>query len=234
MTEPEQGGGTRGRVHMDEAGPATIGSLTLYTAERCPYAARVRITLDEKGIPYEPVEINLRDRPAFMYEKNPTGTVPVLEQDEGFVLPESRAIMEYLEERFPDPPLLPEHLQDRARVRLALDQFGQFSDAYYAWRFRSGPAEKLDAQLEQLDNRLETSAYLVGKQITLADIGYLPWILRAEQRGVPVRRFDHIADWVDRLSARASVATEITIVEALETTVADTADLDFWRVRAPG
>ncbi len=204
-------------------------ALTLYTADRCPYAARVRITLAEKGVAYDRVEIDLRDRPAFMFEKNPTGTVPVLEHDDGFVLPESRAIMEYLEEFFPEPALLPEDVRERARVRLALDQFDRFSSAYYAWRYRSGPAERLHEELERLDRRLESRPYFVGSQLTLADIGYLPWILRAEQRGVPVRRFERVAAWLVRLSERASVAAEIRTVDALPRAATDTADLGFWR-----
>ena len=50
--------------------------LTLYDAARCPYCARVRIVLAEKGIEYEPIEIDLSDRPAWIYEKNATGRVP--------------------------------------------------------------------------------------------------------------------------------------------------------------
>jgi glutathione S-transferase len=74
---------------------------TLYTADRCPYAARARIALAEKGIAYEAVEIDLDDRPALIYDKNSLGRVPVYEEDEGLVLPESEVIMEYLEERYP-------------------------------------------------------------------------------------------------------------------------------------
>ena len=68
---------------------------TLYTAERCPYAARARITLAEKGLDYEAVEIDLDDRPAWLYEKNALGRVPVYEEDGGFVLSESEVIMDY-------------------------------------------------------------------------------------------------------------------------------------------
>src|ERR1051326_2647285 len=53
--------------------------LTLYDADRCPFCARVRIVLAEKGIEYEDVQIDLADRPAWLYEKNPLGKVPVLE-----------------------------------------------------------------------------------------------------------------------------------------------------------
>ncbi len=204
--------------------------VTLYTADRCPFAARVRIMLAEKRLSYERVEIDLRDRPAFMFEKNPSGTVPVLEQDDGFVLPESRAIMEYLEELVPEPPLLPADVRERARVRLALDQFERFSAAYYAWRYRGEPAGKLHDELEKLDRRLEAEEYLVGSQFTLADVGYLPWILRAEQRGAPVRRLPHIAGWLARVGARPSVAAEIQTVEALPRSHADTVDLAFWGI----
>ena len=55
--------------------------ITLYDAARCPYCARVRIVLAEKDIEYETVAIDLADRPAWLYEKNPIGKVPVLEED---------------------------------------------------------------------------------------------------------------------------------------------------------
>ena len=55
--------------------------------------------LAEKGIDYEPIEIDLRNRPEWLYGLNASGKVPVL--DDGFVLPESAVIMEYLEERLP-------------------------------------------------------------------------------------------------------------------------------------
>jgi glutathione S-transferase len=79
--------------------------VKLYDAARCPYCARVRIVLAEKGIEYDTVEIDLRDRPDWIYDLNPSGKVPVL--DDEFVLPESEVIMEYLEEKHPQPPLLP-------------------------------------------------------------------------------------------------------------------------------
>ena len=72
--------------------------ITLYDADRCPYCARVRIVLAEKGVKYEAVVVDLDDRPAWIYEKNPLGKVPVLEEDR-FGLPESAVINEYLDER---------------------------------------------------------------------------------------------------------------------------------------
>src|ERR1043165_5824303 len=97
-------------------------TLTLYDADRCPFCARVRILLAEKRIEYEDVQIDLADRPAWLYEKNPQGKVPVLEVGE-FVLPESPVIMEYLEERYPEPALLPADPAQRAIERLRVFRF---------------------------------------------------------------------------------------------------------------
>ena len=96
--------------------------ITLYDADRCPYCARVRIVLAEKGIEYETVAVDLADRPDWIYEKNPLGKVPVLEEDT-FVLPESEMIMEYLEERYPEPALLArlERISERPSVAEELD-----------------------------------------------------------------------------------------------------------------
>src|SRR6266550_8680467 len=108
--------------------------MILYDAARCPYYARVRIVLAEKGLGYETVEIDLSDRPAWLYAKNPKGRVPVLEEDGGFVLPESAVIMEYLEERFPEPALLPADVAERALARLRIWRHDDFSRPYYAAR----------------------------------------------------------------------------------------------------
>ncbi|HEX7525733.1 MAG TPA: glutathione S-transferase N-terminal domain-containing protein, partial [Gaiellaceae bacterium] len=77
--------------------------MKLIDATRCPYCARVRIALAEKGIDHEAVLIDLKDRPHWLLELNPpSGRVPVLE--DGFVLPESEVIMAYLDERYPERP----------------------------------------------------------------------------------------------------------------------------------
>jgi len=117
--------------------------ITLYDADRCPYCARVRIVLAEKGVEYETVEVDLDDRPAWIYEKNPLGRVPVLEED-AFVLPESAVINEYLEERYPDPALWPADAAERAFGRLLVFRFDQLSKPYYALRRGDdGAAERL-------------------------------------------------------------------------------------------
>ena len=190
---------------------------TLYTAERCPYAARARITLAEKGIAYDAVEIDLADRPAWLYEKNPLGRVPVYEEDGGFVLPESEVIMEYLEERYPEPALWPADPAERALGRLWLQRFDdRLGDAYYAVRRGTeGAREELDAKLGELDRVLEGQPYLTGREYGLADIGYVPWLLRATERlDVELAPFPALASWLERVAARPAVAAERELVSA--------------------
>ena len=120
--------------------------IKLYDADRCPYCARVRIVLAEKGIDYETVEVDLADRPSWIYEKNPLGKVPVLEEG-ALVLPESVVIDEYLEERYPEPPLWPDDPAERAHGRLLVERFDSLSRPYYALRRGDDDArDRLDEQ----------------------------------------------------------------------------------------
>jgi glutathione S-transferase len=190
--------------------------ITLYDADRCPYCARVRIVLAEKGVEYETVEVDLDDRPAWIYEKNPLGRVPVLE-DDAFVLPESAVINEYLEERYPEPALWPADAAERAFGRLLVFRFDQLSKPYYGLRREEdGAAERFGAELAKLDAALAARPYLSGGEFGLADVAYIPWILRARDRmSVDLSKFGALAQWVERLSARPSIAAELDVVAAL-------------------
>jgi stringent starvation protein A len=189
--------------------------ITLYDADRCPYCARTRIVLAEKGIEYETVVVDLADRPAWIYEKNVTGRVPVLEEDT-FLLAESAVINEYLNERYPDPPLLPADPAQRALARVLIFRFDDLSKPYYAVRRGDDAREQLDVQLAQLDALLEAQSYLTGADFGLADAAYVPWILRARDRmNVDLHPFPALVDWVDRLSERPSIVAEIDVVATL-------------------
>jgi stringent starvation protein A len=190
--------------------------LTLYDAARCPYCARARIVLAEKGVEYETVEIDLADRPAWIYEKNASGRVPVLEEGT-WVLPESAVIMEYLEERFPVPALLAADAVTRARARLWIFRHDDFTKPYYALRRgEDGAVERFHEQLVQLDAALSEHEWLGGAEYGLADIAYVPWMLRARDLlGVSLDAYPAVAGWLARLLERPAIAAEASIVTAL-------------------
>lgn len=191
-------------------------SLVLYDAPRCPYAARVRIVLAEKGIDVDVVEIDLSDRPDWLYEKNPKGRVPVIEEDDR-PLAESTVLMEFLEERYPEPALLPPGPADRAAVRLLVFRADDLTDPYYALRRgEDGAREQFDAALGRLDALLGKQPYLSGAEYGLADIALVPWMLRArDMLGVELDGFPSLTDWLARLEQRPAIAAEVGVVAAL-------------------
>jgi glutathione S-transferase len=178
----------------------------------------VRIVLAEKELEYETVAIDLDARPEWIVEMNPPrGKVPVLDED-GVVLPESVVLMEYLEERYPDPLLLTKDPAERALARLAIWRFDDFGDPYYDVYFKrpAGSVERIEAQLAALDRQLEERPFLGGQAYGLADIAYVPWILRLAPRvGVDVSPYDSISTWLSRLLERPAIAAEAEVVATL-------------------
>lgn len=173
--------------------------MKLVDAARCPYCARVRIALAEKGIEHEVIQVDLSDRPQWLLELNPpSGRVPVLDG-----LPESSVIMELLEELYPDPALLPGSPADRAKARLQVHRFDvNLGDHYYAYRRRD--PNDLAGKLDALD---------VGQSL-FADIAYVPWVIRArDMLGVDLP--DHLEAWLEELGKRPSVAAEVDVVGTL-------------------
>ena len=189
---------------------------TLYDAARCPFCARVRIVLAEKGLSYETVEIDLTDRPAWLYDLNPLGKVPVLDED-GWILPESAVIAEYLDERYPEPPLWPEDPGERAAGRLLVFRFDDLSQPYYALRRGEEAArQRFEEELAALDSVLAGTPWLSGRAFGLADVAFLPWLLRTRDLlGIELAPWQAVDDWLARACERPSVAAERALVAAL-------------------
>jgi glutathione S-transferase len=176
--------------------------VRLIDAARCPYCARVRLALAEKELEYETVEVDLADRPQWLLELNPpSGRVPVL--DDGFTLPESEVIMAYLDERYPERPLLPTDPVERAQARLLVHRFDEDLGAdYYA--LRRGEPNDLAGKLTALD---------VGQSL-FVDLAYAPWVIRARDM-LGVQLPDRIDAWLAQLEQRPSVAAEVAVVRSL-------------------
>ena len=182
---------------------------------------RVRIAFREKRIAYEEVEVDLPGgalrRPEFL-RLNPFGQVPVLE-DGDLVIAESVAILEYLEERFPTPALLPDDAANRAVARQfmlwAYDYVASPWEAWMAQWFKGVPAddpsvtrarELLATHLDVLESRLRNREWLVGSY-SLADICYAPvvTVLDRVHLGDLVDGRPAVRAWVERLLARPAI-----------------------------
>jgi glutathione S-transferase len=174
----------------------------------------VRIALVEKGIPYATREVDLASRPPELFELNPAGAVPVLVVEGGAAIPESLVILQYLEDRFPERPLLPPEPLARARARLLCDritaQLGKpsFKVARGAGEEKALAADAVRSALSALEGEVPGEAFLAGP-FSLADIVLAPFVarlppeLRPAALGLP-----RLARWERAVMSRPAVASQ--------------------------
>jgi maleylpyruvate isomerase len=186
--------------------------VTLYTYFRSSAAFRVRIALNLKGLPCETIPVHLQKegglnrKPEFS-AVNPHMRVPALKLDSGDVLIQSLAIIEYLEETHPQPPLLPRDPVARAKVRalaqvIACDihplnnvgplrylknQLGQDQARIDAW-YHHWIHDGFDA----VEALLRPGPYAFGAEVTLADVCLVPQVYNARRLKTPLERYPKI------------------------------------------
>ena len=167
--------------------------MILYTYWRSQAAFRVRIAMGLKGLRTEKVTLDLLAGDQFNpdYQKlNPEGVVPTLIDEDGAPpLVQSLAILEYLDEKYPDPPLLPKDLRARAHARSIAQMVAMDAHPFVVPRVRKYLEEELhldeatrakwvrhwlnkgsDAVEQVLANDQRTGKFCVGDQVTIADI----------------------------------------------------------------
>lgn len=165
--------------------PLKKGQIRLYSMRFCPFAQRARLVLAFKKVPYERVNITLKEKPEWFLEKNPKGMVPVLEQD-GRILYESLIVAEYLDAVYPKPrALLPSDPYRRARDAMLIDFYGnKFIPNYYKLVFSEGKETEAGPALvevfEQLEKELteRNSKFFGGEQLAFIDLMIWPWLER--------------------------------------------------------
>jgi glutathione S-transferase len=175
--------------------------IRLYSFAGCPFAQRTRMTLIEKGLSFALTEVDLFDRPDWFRDVSPYGKVPVL-LHEGATLYESAIINQYLDERFPDPPLMPPGSAARAQARIWMDYCDtRLLPALNALTTSGGASDRsrIDAlsgilrfiEREGLGRR-GPGPFWFGGQLTLADIQFAPFFER-----FAVYRESGGAEWPD-------------------------------------
>ena len=191
--------------------------MKLYGADVCPFVHRARLALAEKGLEHEYVAIDLRNKPDWYHEVLPTGKVPLLEH-QGNRIWESHVVCEYLEDAFPQKPLLPQDPGQRAQVRIWIDWV---SNSLIPPFYKLLMAQEEEARTEHRETALKAlekleaecfqdSEWMLGDSLSLVDIETYPWFERwpviEHYRGLAVPpRFKKLHRWIETMKKREQV-----------------------------
>ncbi|MER9968509.1 glutathione S-transferase family protein [Mesorhizobium sp. M0060] len=202
-----------------------MGKPVVYGADYSVYVRIVRLVLEEKGVGYElvPVDVFAADGiPGWYFEHQPFGRIPAFEHD-GFRLYETGAIARYVDEAFDGPPLQPGEARPRARMNQIAGMLDAYAYRAIVWDVaverleKTSPNEVVIANglrqaktaLQALSSLKAEGPWLLGTDLTLADLHAAPiigyFIKVAEGRSL-LAEFPDIQDWYARIAARASFA----------------------------
>ena len=194
--------------------------MTLFSAPDCADSHRVRIVLAEKDITVDILNINLDNKPEDLAELNPYNTTPTL-IDRDLVVYDARIIMEYLDERFPHPPLMPVDPVTRAHSRLALfriekDWFSLVNDIENGTEAVSTQARKiLRESVLSAAEVFDVKPYFLSDEFSLVDCTIAPILWRLPKYGidVPEKQGKPILRYMDRVFSREAFQQSLSKVE---------------------
>lgn len=198
-----------------------MAEVKIYSAVVCPFAHRSRLVLQEKGIDFELIEIDLQNKPAGFTDISPYGKVPALVHGDRRVW-ESAVINEYLDEVFPNPSLLPNNPIGKAQARIWIDFANTRFVPAFSNLLRSSDIQQQEEAKKELYKHLEfieneafgklskDGPYWFGESISLVDFTFFPWFERwaalKKYRDFPLpAEFARLKQWKHALKERESV-----------------------------
>jgi RNA polymerase-associated protein len=193
--------------------------MTFFSDPRDQYSHRVRMVLAEKGVTVDIVEVDPSNKPEDLAEINPYNSVPTL-LDRELVLYESTVIMEYLDERFPHPPLLPVYPVARAQSRLLIhrietDWSGRV-DLLMAGKGRETALDKARKELREsiisIAPIFAETEFFMSDDFTLVDCCVTPilWRLNALDIKLPERSTKPMQKYMQKMFERDSFRASLT------------------------
>lgn len=207
--------------------------IRLYDHPFSPYAQKVKIALREKGLAFEttlPGGLGAGGAAGEFLEANPRAEVPALIDGAARIF-DSTIILEYLEDAYPDPPLLPAGPAERARVRMLEEVMDTHFEAInwglseLRWfRRAEGPAaEALTAQARRqtegffawLEGQLAGREWFNGELFGWGDLCVAPYVNGSVGHGNPPKAGSALSDWLARVNARPSVAATLQEAAAM-------------------
>ena len=201
---------------------AKHSSMIFYSNGDDHYSQRVRLVLAEKGVAVDIVDVDPRNMPEDLVDLNPYHSLPTL-VDRDLVLYESQVVMEYLDERFPHPPLLPVYPVARAQSRLYIyriqrDWCGAV-DMIVAGKSKENVIEKARKELREslvsIAPVFADKPYFMSEEFTLVDCCVAPILWRLPQLGIelPPKHGKPILDYMDRIFDRDAFQASLSEAE---------------------
>lgn len=193
-------------------------TMTLYSDPRCPYSHRVRIVLAEKGLTPELVDIDTNNKPEELLALNPYGSVPTL-ADRDLILYDSKIIMEYLDERFPHPPLMPVYPVARAKTRLMIYRIDKDWYSLLDQIMVGGPQTKqarkeLQESIIGIAPLFTNSTYFLSDEFSLLDCVLAPLLWRLPSLDIDVvTKGKSIKKYEDTIFSRPSFQNSLSEAE---------------------
>ena len=194
--------------------------MTLFSKPTCIHSHRTRLVLAEKNINIDIANVDGPDLPEDLMDLNPYHTVPTL-VDRDLVLYDSRVIIEYLDERFPHPPLMPVDPVTRAQFRLAL--FRIATDWYQlAEQFEADGERKLSAKSRKLLREsilasvdlFAAGTFFLSEDFSLVDCSIAPILWRLPLYGIELgSQAEPIEEYMKRVFERPSFQASLTELE---------------------
>lgn len=193
--------------------------MTLFSEATSPFSHQARVVLAEKGITVEIVSVDLDNLPEDLIDLNPYQTLPTL-VDRELVLYDSRVIIEYLDERFPHPPLMPVDPVSRAKSRLAMyrierDWYSLMDDIYTKGEKTAAKSRKmLRDSLTAGAEVFSVMPFFLSQEFSLVDCFLAPLLWRLQDCKVDLpRQAKPVMEYAERIFARESFQASLTELE---------------------
>ena len=199
---------------------AKRSSMTFYSDGASHYSHRVRIVLAEKGVAVETIDVDLDNKPEDLAALNPYNTLPTL-VDRDLILYEADIMMEYLDERFPHPPLFPVYPVARAQSRLWIFRIQKdWCSLVDSIMVGSGTSSQVEKIRKNLRESLISIAPIFGEkpffmsdEFTIVDCCVTPILWRLPVMGIELpktKTTKPLLDYRDRLFERESVMASLS------------------------
>lgn len=194
--------------------------MTLFSHPTDPHSHRVRMVLSEKSITYDVANVDEDNLPEDLVDLNPYNSIPTL-LDRELALYETRTIMEYLDERFPHPPLMPVDPVSRARFRLAMYHVERDWLVFADILENSARKDEHTRARKELREALMSSAdlfaikpYFLSDEFSLVDCSIAPLLWRLPHYGIELpSQAKAIKQYADNIFSRPSFKNSLTEIE---------------------